>query len=327
MTNPLLAEWTTPFGMPPFALISAGDFKGAFDAAMGEARSNLNNIATDPAPATFANTIEAMERADRMLDRVAAVFFNLTSADTNDELEALQRDISPRLAAFHSETMTNRELFARVDALDSATEDAGLSEEQARVLELYDRMFVRAGARLEGDARGRFGDIMQRLAVLGTDFSQNVMADERTWFMALEENDLKGLPGSLVSATAQAAAPPVSDTEFGLPSNAVTSARSSASMQRSSTPRGTSVASRLAAAMAASRAARSSSVFLGMRIAASTALNASVSRSTAARNQSFSAWASRPADCIAGRVSSIPTFANVSDATATRTGSHWSFTA
>jgi peptidyl-dipeptidase Dcp len=95
--NPLLQDWTTPFGLPPFSEIETADFEPAFDAALAEARGNIEAIANDPAAPSFANTVEAMERAQLTLDRVAAVFFNISGAHTNPEIEALQRDLSPRL--------------------------------------------------------------------------------------------------------------------------------------------------------------------------------------------------------------------------------------
>jgi peptidyl-dipeptidase Dcp len=202
--NPLLADWTAPFGLPPFGAVATEHFRPAFDAALGEARRNIDAIAADPAPPSFANTIEAMERGQATLDRVSRVFFNLAGADTNDALEALQRELSPRLAAHHAETMMNEALFARVDALMARHE--GLTAEQARVLELYHRMFVRAGARLKGEDRGRLAAIQERLASLGTAFGQNVLADEKAWELPLGPEDLAGLPDWLVAAAAQAAA-------------------------------------------------------------------------------------------------------------------------
>ena len=204
--NALLQDWKTPFALPPFAAIATEDFAPAFDAALAEDRANLDAIAANPEPPTFANTIEAMERAGRSLDRVAAVFFNLAGADTNDAIEALQRDLSPRLSAHSSETMMNAALFARVDSLLSRLDELGLTPEQERVLALYHRMFVRAGARLEGADRDRLKAVLQRLALLGTTFGQNVLADEKAWTLPLAEADLEGLPGDLVAAMRQAAA-------------------------------------------------------------------------------------------------------------------------
>ena len=204
--NPLLADWKTSFGLPPFAAIATDDFAPAFDAALAEARANLDAIAADPEPPSFANTIEAMERAQARLDRVAAVFFGLAGAHTSDAIEALQRSLSPRLAAHHAETMMNARLFARVDALYEGREALGLTPEQERVLTLYHRMFVRAGARLAGADRDRLKAVMERLASLGTAFGQNVLADEKAWTMPLGPDDLEGLPADLVAAAAQAAA-------------------------------------------------------------------------------------------------------------------------
>jgi len=196
--NPLVEEWTAPFQMPPFGAFSDDDFEPAFDAAFAQARAAIAQIADADAPPSFANTIEAMERDSDLLDRVGSLFFNLASADTNDAREAIQRDLSPRYAAFHSETMMNAALFARVKAVYEQSAD--LDDEERVVTEKYYKMFVRAGANLTGDARDRFKAVMQRLAELGTTFSQNVLAEERGWDLTLEEGDLEGLPGFLVSA-------------------------------------------------------------------------------------------------------------------------------
>jgi peptidyl-dipeptidase Dcp len=218
--NVLLRDWDRPFGMPPLDVVRDEDFAPAFEAALAEARANVDALAADPAPPTYANTIEALERAERRLDRVCAIFFNRAGAHTNDAIEALQRDLSPRLAAHHSETTMNAALFARIDALAARRGELGLSPEQDRVLELYHRMFVRAGARLAGDDRERFAAIMERLASLSTAFSQNVRADEKAWTLPLDASALEGLPPFLVDALAQAAA------DRGLAGHVVTLSRS-----------------------------------------------------------------------------------------------------
>jgi peptidyl-dipeptidase Dcp len=205
MTNPLLAPWDAPFGLPPFDRIEETDFLPAFDAAMAVNLSEIEAIAADPAAPDFSNTIEAMERSGQTLDRVAAVFFNLSSSHTNDALQAIQREVAPKLAAHHSAILMNAKLFSRVQALADAGGAPGLGAEQARVLELYHRMFAKAGAKLDGEARGRMTAIMQRLAELGTAFGQNVLADEKDWALFLDEGDLDGLPGFLTSAAAREA--------------------------------------------------------------------------------------------------------------------------
>jgi len=203
MTNPLLAEWQADFNLPPFVQINDADFAPAFEAAMQAGRAAYAAIADNPAPPTFANTIEAMEQADDLLDRVVGVFFNLAGSDSNPAREALQRDLSPQLSAYSSEIVNNRALFDRIEALWSARDSLDLTEEQARVLMLYRRMFVRAGAALEGDEAARLSDVKSRLATLGTQFTQNLLADEREWMMPLD--DLAGLP-DFVIASAKAAA-------------------------------------------------------------------------------------------------------------------------
>ena len=206
MTNPLLDDWTTPFGLPPFDRIADADFAPAFDTALARAKANVAAIAADPAPPDFANTVGALERAERDLDRVAAVFFNLAGADSNPAREALQRDLAPKLSAHASEITMNRELYARIEAVWQARAGAGLTAEEMQVLKLYRRMFRRAGAGLEGADRDRLKDVKDRLAVLGTAFTQNLLADERDWALALGPADVEGLPDFLRDALRSAAA-------------------------------------------------------------------------------------------------------------------------
>ena len=200
MTNPLLQDWTTPFGLPPFDGIEDTDFGPALEAALAEGRRNIAAIAEDPEAPTFANTLEALELADRLLDRVAGVFYNLAGADATPAREALQREMAPKLAAYSSEITNNRALWRRIETLWQSREALGLTEEQARVQMLTRRSFLRAGAALEGEDRARLTEVKARLAVLGTQFTQNLLAEERGWFMELAESDLEGLPGFVVDA-------------------------------------------------------------------------------------------------------------------------------
>ena len=203
MTNALLSDWDTEFRLPPFRQIEDADFAPAFEAALDAGRAAHDAIADDPEPPSFANTIEAMEQADALLDRVAGVFFNLAGSDSNPAREALQRELSPKLSAYSSEIVNNRALFARIEALWAARDTLDLTPEQARVLMLYHRMFLRAGAGLEGAEAARLTEVKSRLASLGTQFAQNLLADERDWAMPLD--DLSGLP-EFVIASARAAA-------------------------------------------------------------------------------------------------------------------------
>ncbi|ULB08821.1 M3 family metallopeptidase [Cereibacter azotoformans] len=204
MTHPLLAPWTAPFALPPFAEIRDEQFGPAFEAGLAEARANIRAIADNPEAPSFANTIEALELAQETLDRVAGVFYNLAGADSNAAREALQRELAPRMSAFSSEVVTNRPLFQRIETLWQQRDGLGLTSEQERVLMLYRRMFVRSGARLEGAEAERLTEVKARLAVLGTTFAQNLLADEREWMMPLAEEDLEGLPEFVVE-TARAA--------------------------------------------------------------------------------------------------------------------------
>ncbi|WP_444870423.1 M3 family metallopeptidase [Rhodobacter capsulatus] len=206
MTNPVLAEGLGPFALPDFAAITDADFGPAFETALTEARAKIAAIAENPQPPSFANTIEALEMAEALLDRVAGVFYNLSGADSTPAREALMRDLAPKMAGFASEVTMNRPLFARIETLWATRGDLDLSPEQARVLELYHKMFVRSGAALAGADAARMTEIKERLAVLSTAFSQNLLADERDWFRPLAEDELEGLPEFVVTAAKAAGA-------------------------------------------------------------------------------------------------------------------------
>lgn len=218
--NALLTEWSGDFALPPFADITDADFAPAFDAALAQARANIAAIADSAEAPTFANTIAALEGAEALLDRVSGVFYNLAGADSNDAREALQRDLAPKMSAFGSEVTNNAALFARIEALWQGRDGLNLQAEELRVLTLYRRMFVRSGALLSGAGAERLTAVKARLAVLGTTFSQNLLAEERGWFMALSEADLEGLP-EFVVASARAAG-----TEKGAGGPVVTLSRS-----------------------------------------------------------------------------------------------------
>ena len=219
--NPLLAAWDTPFAAPPFAAIRPEHFGPAFETAFAEHRAEVAAIAAEAAAPTFANTIAALERAGRTLSRVSAAFFALVGAHSNDAILALERDVVPRLAAHWDAIHMNQALFRRIAAIK--TEAAGLDAEQTRVLDRYFTTFRRAGAGLDAAARSRLAEIGERLAALGTRFSQRVLADEQGYALPLDsEDDLAGLPEHL-RAAARAAA-----QERGLASPAaVTLSRSS----------------------------------------------------------------------------------------------------
>jgi peptidyl-dipeptidase Dcp len=203
--NPLLAAWTGAFELPPFAQIEPGHFRSAFDRALVAHRAEIDAIAADPTAPSFGNTVAALEKSGRELDRVADVFHVLAGADTSDEIEAIERDVSPLLARHNNALYLNRALFGRIADLYKQRERLDFNAEQARVLERYYTRFVRAGAALEKPAQERLAAINERLASLGTQFGQNVLADEKSFAMVLEESDLAGLPDFARAAARMAA--------------------------------------------------------------------------------------------------------------------------
>ncbi len=204
--NPFFETWTTPFGAPPFSRIKPGHFLPAYERAFAEHEAEIAAIAAQPAPPTFDNTIVALENAGRALQRVDDVFGQLVGTDSNDELLAIERDISPRTAAHWSKVQMNAAMFARIDALYAKRDSLGLSAEQKRVLERHHTKVRRQGAALDADKKQKLAAITERLASLGTAFSQNVLADEQSYTMELNgEADLAGLPDFVREAAAAAA--------------------------------------------------------------------------------------------------------------------------
>ena len=204
--NPLLATWTGPYEIPPFGAITPEHFTPAFDAALARHTSEIARIAEATAKPTFNNTIEALETSGHDLKHVGGVFWNLTGAHTSDALQAIEREMAPRMAAHRNAITSNAKLFARIDELFARRAKLKLTDEQRRVLERTHLSFVRAGAKLPEKAKRRMGEVLQRLATIGTKFSQNVLADEKSYELALTGNgDLAGLPDFLVQAAASAA--------------------------------------------------------------------------------------------------------------------------
>ncbi len=204
--NPLLAPFDAPFGLPPLDRISPEHFRPAFERALAEQTQEIAGIRAQVDAPSFDNTIGALERSGRLLRRVAAVFFNLSGAHTNPALQEVERAIAPVLARHRSQILMDPALFARVETLARNPDGYDLDAEQRQVLARYHTAFVRAGAALDPASRMRMAQIAERLAALGTAFSQNVLADEQSYALVLEgEADLAGLPDFVRTAAAQAA--------------------------------------------------------------------------------------------------------------------------
>ena len=204
--NPLFEDWSEPLGVPPFGRIEPQHFLPAFARAFAAHEAEVAAIAADAVEPTFANTIDALETAGDALTRASSVFYLLAGAHTNDAIQEVERELAPLAAKHWNRILMDEGLFRRIDALHRRREQLGLTAEQARVLDRYHAMYKRAGAALDAPAKARLGDINERLATLGTTFSQNVLADEQGYTLVLDgEDDLAGLP-DFVRAAAQAAA-------------------------------------------------------------------------------------------------------------------------
>ena len=204
----LLAPWTGPWtGVPPFGQFKAADIKPALEAAMAENLAEIDRIAADPAAPTFDNTIAAMERSGKVLDRVGSIYSIYVSTMDDAEMQAIETEMSPKLAAFTDQIVQNSRLFARIASLYDKRESLGLNSEQHRLLWLDYTQFVRAGAKLDDAKKRRLAELNQQLASLYTRFSQNILAEESTQMVLLDsEGDLAGLPAALRESAAQAAA-------------------------------------------------------------------------------------------------------------------------
>ena len=204
--NPLLQPWQTPYGLPPFDKVDAEHYLPAFLHAMHAHRAEVNAIAANPDAPTFDNTIAALDRCGEGLHRIERLFFNLTASETSPDLQAIERDISPQLAAHHSATALDANLFARIEAVHARRDEQPAHGEERRLTERVHLDFVRAGARLSQAAKARYAAIVERLAVLQTRFMQNVLGDEAEYRLPLsDERDFAGLPDD-VRAAARAAA-------------------------------------------------------------------------------------------------------------------------
>src|SRR5258708_4615236 len=203
--NPLLKAWQTPHQTPPFAEILPEHFIPAFEQAFVDHAAEITAISHDPAAPDFSNTITALERSGKLLNKVSAVFYDLVSAHSNPAILEIDKEVSLRMARHWNPIMMNAVLFGRIALLHENRKTLGLTGEQMRLLERTYTRFRRSGAGLDEAAKARMAEINERLAHLGTSFSHHLLGDEQEWFMELGEDDRAGLPETFVAAAGAAA--------------------------------------------------------------------------------------------------------------------------
>jgi len=201
--NPLLAEWDTPFGVPPFDEIRNEHYLPAFRAAMATNRAEIAEITSSGEPATFDNTIVALERSGQDLSRVSRVFYAVEGANSNDTLREVARTVAPELSSHRDDIRFDPDLWVRVKAVWDDRDSADLDPEQAKLLEdTYDG-FVRSGAALNAESKARLREINSELAELSTEFSQNLLAETNDFELYVEDRaDAGRIPGNLLVAAA-----------------------------------------------------------------------------------------------------------------------------
>lgn len=206
MTNPLLADFSSPFDSAPFHLIKNEHFLPAIQAAISMAKADIDMIKSQTIP-TFENTLEALDRSGKKLSVISAVFFNLNSAETNDEIQKLAREITPLLTEYSNDILLDQTLFQRVASVFAERNDLNLSPEQLTLLEKTYKSFVRNGANLNDEDANKLRKIDQELAQLNLKFGENVLAETNKFVHHVDnEADIEGLPEGIKEAAAQIAA-------------------------------------------------------------------------------------------------------------------------
>ncbi|SKB92701.1 peptidyl-dipeptidase Dcp [Parapedobacter luteus] len=204
--NPFLTAYDTPFGVPPFDKIKNEHFKPALEAGMEQHEAEIDAIVNNAEDPTFENTILALEDAGQLLSNVNTVLGNLNSANTNDSIQAIVKEMAPVLSAHQDNIRLNERLFARVKTLWDNRADLDLNPEQLRLLEDNYKSFVRGGANLQGEDKDKLRKINEELAVLTVQFNQNLLAETNAYELVIEnERDLAGLPEGLIAAAAETA--------------------------------------------------------------------------------------------------------------------------
>lgn len=204
--NPFFAEWDTPFGVPPFEQIKPEHYKPAFTQGMEEQKAEIEAIVNNTEDATFENTIVALDQSGALLNKVSYVFFGQTNANTNDELQAINAEISPLLTQHGDDISMNPALFARVKAVYENKDNAGLDKEQMKLLEETYKDFVRGGANLDSVSQAKLRELNTEISSLQTTFGQNMLKETNAFRLVIDnEADLAGLPANLIAVAAETA--------------------------------------------------------------------------------------------------------------------------
>jgi len=206
IANPFFAESALPFHAPPFDKIKDTDYQPAIEKGMKDELAEIDKIANNPAPPTFANTLEAYERSGALLTRVTKVFFNLTTANTSDALQRIKAEEAPKLAAHSDAIFLNPKMFARVKALYEQRDELKLDGESHYLVERYYKTFVRAGALLSEKDKETLRGLNQEEATLTTKFEENVLAETNNSALVIDNKaDLDGLPENVIAAAVEQA--------------------------------------------------------------------------------------------------------------------------
>lgn len=197
-TNPFFTEWDTPFGTPPFDKIKLDHYMPAFEEGMKQHKAEIEKIVNNNGEPTFENTIEELEYSGQLLTKVSRVFFAMTESMTNDRVQEISKDVSPKLSAHNDDINLNPELFKRVKAIYDKRDELDLTPEQSKLLEDYYKGFVRGGANLDDKDKEEFRKINEQLSLLSLEFGENVLKETNKFELVLEdEKELDGLPTSV----------------------------------------------------------------------------------------------------------------------------------
>jgi peptidyl-dipeptidase Dcp len=204
--NPFFGEFDTPFGVPPFGEIKQEHYLPAFAEGMKQEKAEIEAIVTNNEPPTFENTIEAIDRSGALLTRVRNVFFSMNSANTNDEMQGIAKEVAPMLSKHRDDIMLNEKLFKRVKAVYGQKDELELTAEQRKLLEENYKNFVRGGANLDEEEKAKFRTINEELSVFSLQFGENVLKENNAFELVIDdEKDLAGLTDAAISGAAEAA--------------------------------------------------------------------------------------------------------------------------